>query len=661
MFETPKANKAGKIIASGGGMNLGATDILGRPLFLFAEDDGLGTGTPPAEDTATAPAEGETAPDAATPEETAPEAWTLPEITADTTDDDIRALYDQLSADVAAAQTLAKESPEQVTAAMVAETTAKHNALATLAETLKARLEERASNVSALNGLDAAPELPTAVSDAPAAPAKAAAVSQPVAPAVSPADAVAGSTGDRPQDGPSAIVNPSDRRALTAAVASTTPRWRSTGDNDAISWAGLIESTRPAHPGEGRTLADVGEIRNMAVMASARADAPSYDDMLTDSPSHNERVINAARERHIDERRGGAVGARMAAICDPPTVLRDAMVIGTDATPFQSSLVQLTATSGNGLKFQYRLPTSIDEATAGVGSWSTTAQGNIDRTNPSTWKPCVAIACPGYDTQTATEITACYEIDAFTELSSPEAEADFVWAKDRAFARYTEGWHLRKTDSFLKYVSLNGYTGAVPTIIEAILTSISSGDYGERLDPGTYTVYGSPGLLYAMVIDEHTKAFRNDAVAALAEVRDIVERATGCTYVQLIDRELASDGSLKESPFGSFGTAGAASPTVMPRLKTAGFTLRILDPSSIVQFTTGEATFGEQITLDQARRNHRGFFQRIFGGQMKPGITPGYKVDVALRTDGSRGGFVNPGTPPIGFDATGGSFVSTPS
>lgn len=634
--------------------------------------------TPPdAEGTPAAPADAEATPttpvDEATtdaPAATDPEApdaenevTALPADWEGLADADLTTLFNELGASINEAKAL---DPTEITAETVATAKAQRTAQDKIAALLQTRIDERAANKLALDSLDDdAPTLPeTPVSSAPkdAKPADkpeakaASAAAQPVSTAapVTAQDAIAAR--ESVIDAASPVTN---RRALTAAVAATSPRWLSTRDGDAASWIDLVNGSRPAAGGRDGIEARPKE----SVMASAKSDVPSYDDMLTDSPSHNERVIALARERHYDERRSQGTPARMAAICDPATILRDAMVIGTDATPFQNSLVGLTAQSGNALKFQYRLPTSISEAVAGVGEWTTGDQAAIDRTDPDTWKPCVEIACPGYDTQSATEITACYEIDAFTELSSPEAEADFVWAKDRAFARYTEGWHIRKADSWLRWVSFNGYTGAVPSVIEAILSSIASGDYGERLDPGTYTVFGSPGLLYALAIDENTKAYRQNLTAALDDVRQIVEDATGCSYVQLLDLELDSGGALKSSPFGSFGSVGAGSATVMPRLSSVGFTMRILDPSSIVAFNTGEAVFGEQITLDQARRNHRGLFQRIFGGQMKPGITPGYKVSVTLCTDGSRGGFVEPGCPPTGFvpSGSGSSFVATPA
>ena len=126
-------------------------------------------------------------------------------------------------------------------------------------------------------------------------------------------------------------------------------------------------------------------------------------------------------------------------------------------------------------------------------------------------------------------------------------------------------------------------------------------------------------------------------------MQSIVEDATGTSYVQLLDvPHTNGNGTWGSSPFASLPAVGGSA-SALARLDSVTFTLRVLDPSAFVAFNTGEAVFGEQVTLDQARQNGRGFFQRVFGGLMKPGCSPGYKITVSnLAVDGSRGGFLTP-------------------
>lgn len=558
----------------------------------------------------------------ATDEATGPVEFVLPDIDESWDDDRITALHAQIGeqlatgrADVAARAEKGEAVLDEVNALRTLQA-----AQQKLVEVLTARVAERTAIAEGLAELENDVPLPETV------PARAAAASV-VARVISEAPP-ATTQGDAEQQ-------PSER---TASAAEQPMPWRSTQEGGTTAdWQSLVN--------EGR-LPQGGSVdpRRPVILASARV-IDDEDRLLTDSASKNERLIAEAMEEHRAARMEAGGGAKLAAICDPASILRDAFVCGTTATPFQSSLVNMTANSGNALKYEYRLPTSLSEATDGIATWDVADQASVDPTDPDTWKPTVAISCASYATEVASEQTASYTVDAFTELSSPESVDDFVQAKDRAFARHTEGWNLRKADTFLHHVTWDASSGAgaVPEVIEAILTALASGDFGERLDMASgYAVYGSPGLLYALAADENRRGYRTGA-AALNDVQGIVEDATGTSYVQLLDvPHTDGNGTWGTSPFAALPAVGGGG-AALARLDTITFTLRVLDPSSIVTFNTGEATFGEQVTLDQARQNQRGFFQRVFGGMMKPGCAPGYKITVTgLAVDGSRGGFLTP-------------------
>lgn len=567
------------------------------------------------------PAEATT--DASTDEATGPVEYVLPEIDESWDDDRITALHSQIGeqlaqgrADVAARAEKGEAVLDEVNALRSLQA-----AQQKLVEVLTARVAERTAIAEGLAELENDVPLPETVTARAAAAGVVARVISEAPPA--------NTQGDADQQ-------PSERTA-SAAVEQPMP-WRSTMEGGStVDWQSLVNDGRL--PQGGRV-----DPRRPVILASARV-VDDEDRLLTDSASKNERIISEAMAEHRAARLEAGGGAKLAAICDPASILRDAFVCGTTATPFQSSLVNLTANSGNALKYEYRLPTSLSAATDGIATWDAADQSSVDPSDPETWKPTVAIACASYATEVASEQTASYTVDAFTELSSPESVEDFVQAKDRAFARHTEGWNLRKADSFLHHVTWDASSGAgaVPEVIEAVLTALASGDFGERLDLASgYSVYGSPGLLYALAIDENRRGYRTGA-AGLADVQGLVEDATGTSYVQLLDvPHTDADGTWGSSPFASLPAVGGGG-VALARLDTVTFTLRVLDPSAFVAFNTGEATFGEQVTLDQARQNQRGFFQRIFGGLMKPGCSPGYKITITgLAVDGSRGGFLTP-------------------
>lgn len=588
-------------------------------------------GAPADEVTPDAPADSTPAVDAAT-DDTAeagtagePEGaveFVLPEDYTSYDDDRLVGLHASLDQQIAEGRdaVAAKAAAGEATLADVATLKSLRAAQQTIADTLAARVADRQAIADGLNELENPVPLPDAV---PARAAAAKAVTrviseQPPTPDQAPADQT-----------------PSE---VTAAAAEQPMPWRSVRDGgSSASWGDLVNEGR-------RNLGSTVDPMRPVVLASARV-IDDEDRMLTDSASKNERLIGEAMEEHRAARMEAGGGARLAAICDPATILRDAFVCGTTATPLQSSLVNMTANSGNALKYEYRLPTSIAAATAGIATWDVADQNSVDPTDPETWKPTVAIACASYSTEVASEQTASYEVDAFTELSSPESVDDFVQAKDRAFARHTEGWYLRKLDTFLHPLTWDASAGAgaVPEIIEMVLTALANGHYGERLDLASgYAVYGSPGLLYALAADENRKGYRSGSTD-LAAVQSLVEGATGTSYVQLLDvAHTDGNGTWGSSPFAALPAVGGSA-AALARLDSLSFTLRIIDPSSFVAFTTGEATFGEQVTLDQARQNKRGFFQRMFGGLMKPGCAPGFKITVTgLAVDGSRGGFLTP-------------------
>lgn len=586
------------------------------------------------DETPTAPVEGQTPPEAtaeAAPAE--PEHYTLPEGHEAWDEAQLREQFDAIEAEV---QDLL---PNITLLAEMTPVNERREAQRAIAALIQQRHDEAAQLAQELEAAGEVVELPD---PSPALP-RAASVASDIA------DALASGNVETPANTAAAIVPARVEESPVARVAAVVANWRDSrdGEGGTVAFGSLFDEHRPEARGvssDGVMRLEDSDVRRSTILATVRIERDAELE-LTDSTAHNEAAIAEVTRRHREARRAATTdpnAVRMAAICDPASILRDATTCGSTQTPFQNSLPSMNAASGNKLKFQYRASTTLSAAAGGVGVWDATKQAAVSASDSATWKPCVAIACPTYTTVQASEITACYSVDAFTELSSPEAEADFVQAKDRAWGRVSEGWFLREVDKYLIPLTFAGHRGAVPDFISAVLTPHVWASYTERLDPEAdgYVMYGDLGLLEALVIDENKKAYSN-GVESLADVRSAIEGATGASYVQLLDKALATNDSVPASPFAALPAKGGTA-AAMPDLTTITFVLRYLDPSAFVMWTTGEGIFGDQITLDQARQNKRGFFQRMFGGLMNPGCAPGFKISMTLCLEGARTGFVTP-------------------
>lgn len=433
-----------------------------------------------------------------------------------------------------------------------------------------------------------------------------------------------------------------------ASVNDTRPRFASAMPFRQSGGAGTVMGSDTTIGDTIRAIASrhVSPTNGDVVLATARLDSDP-ERVLSDSPGRNEAIIarnlGDLRERRRSERNPSAA-ARIAAICDPATILRDFRAAGTDATPVSDAFSWLTGESGNALKYEFRLPASLADASAGVAEWTETLQGDIDAADSDTWKPVATITCPDYTTVEASELTAGWEVDSFTELSSPEVVTEFENKIKQLQARFREGWLLREiTDLAIDY-TYGPIEGAVADVVAAIEWTLYTATYAERLDPADYVAILPPNLTNLLVVDDVRRGNHTDPLKSAADLIAEVEHATGVTVVQSLDLPITSGGALPTNPYGAptVGAYEAAIPT--PWSPASGdpttFAIKLVDPSSFQPFTTGEAVFGQAITLDQARQNKRGLFMREFVGLMKPGIANAYSVKLTLRPNGGRSGLI---------------------
>lgn len=439
--------------------------------------------------------------------------------------------------------------------------------------------------------------------------------------------------------------DPADQQ--TAAEADTRPKFASAMEFRNTGGAGLPmgKATGLADLIQGLATRTPAATSGRVVLASARTDTDPATLLTVGNRAGNERIIAQNLAEFREARRDTFTtntDVRLAAICDPATVLRDVRAAGTDATPVSDEFSWLTGESGNALKYEYREPMSLTAAETGVGVWTSTDQTAVDPADPDTWKPVASLACPDYTEVTAEELVAGWEADSWTEYSSPEARAELESRIRHLQARFRDGWLLRELGDRSHALTYDGPHGAIPDLIAAVEYSLFYATYGERLVDGDYTLVIPPDLMRLLVVDGARVGNPIAPARSEAEIRADIEHATGVRTVVARDLALDTDGTLPTSPYPAIPAVGAAAAAIPTTWKdgTRKFRLYLADPTAFQPFTTGEATFGQQVTLDQARQNKRGLFMAEYVGLMKPGIAPAFTIDFTATPNGGRAGFV---------------------
>lgn len=385
------------------------------------------------------------------------------------------------------------------------------------------------------------------------------------------------------------------------------------------------------------------------VLASAPIVEDDADLLRSGSARDNERLVRrnltALREFRRDTFSGdreARMAAMLASICPPLETVRTVLTAGTNATPASDEFSWLLSegNGGNALGFEYRLPTSMSTVADGVGAWDEAKQAYVDPSDPETWKPVHAIDCPGFEEAVAEELTAAWEVDSWTELSSPGVVADVEFNIAKLWARYWEGFTLRALSTHARKVTFGPVHGTVADTIAVIRFLLSYATFDERLIPGDFSVFLPPGYVDLLVVDEARKGFQPTGYRAEDAVLAEIEAATGARIVKTLDLPLNANGSLATSPFqlANLPDVGDPAQALPAPWESQTFKIQLADPASLQPFQTNQATLGQQVTLDQARQNKRGMFQGQYLGFMKPGIAPIFEAEVSTIPCGVRAG-----------------------
>lgn len=479
------------------------------------------------------------------------------------------------------------------------------------------------------------PDSPAALDGAPLAP---------VDPTATPAGAVAAvntlGAGDFAGDGapPPAAV----RQAVVASLqAGADARSFGRGDEITLDDLGRVftEGFASAEPGRtGRQVkAYLASIPGFAEMGGIDTEAMLGRHQSVD---RNTEMIHEAVSSYmarLPEQYGGRPNAAVAAICDPPEIIRTIPDCVTDAEPFASSLPGRAA---GRLSFQFMPSAALAEVTSGVTIWDEADQAAVDPTSQGTWKPCVLVTCPDIDEVVAEAVTACLLFDNTTEISSPERVQDFMRKIAAAKARAKEDRLLTIASTFTHRYRHVGQYGAVPSTIQAVLTTLEQGWATNRLDEATlYNFYVPKELISAWVIDLVGQAFLQDA----GVIRDVVGFIEGAArgagknvrVIPLLDRSITPTLPL---------IGGAAEEYLESGLKAGAFETYLIPPEGAIYFTTGEMNVGVERSPELNRMNRAQWFAEEYVGLAKHGCQPWYRLQLDVCENGTRAALTTPWT-----------------
>lgn len=562
-----------------------------------------------------------------------------PEVPADLdalNDAELNGLNSELVA--ARAALLAERNEDGIGFARVREIRAAVREIETHRATVEDAIAERNEVTNDLTGLEQAAPAPADPTD-PAAPAaevdpEAAPADATPEPAVATAAVSVGDLVDNREPGTAPPADSVTRPRVASLTAPSDSRIFEPGrDMDFESIGSAVMDLARGSSYDGKT--------RVASLPAFEASSELRDMMLTtDSAMRNDALIREGVEAwraQYDARRGQR-DAVTAAICDPLDIIREIPDCVQSSEPFSDSLPSRPA---GRLGFQYTPSMSLATMASGVDIWDEADQASVDPTNPSTWKPCVAVTCPTPSSVKAEAVTACFTFDNTTDMSNPERVRDAMSKINAQRARKKTARLLTIADTLSVHFEFAAPYGALAGLVQAVLTTLPQGKYPERLDSGTpYILFLNPGMLEALVIDTVNLAFPIDTNAVARYIEDECAAAGwNVSVVQLDDVDTAG-----QTPFAALPTVGVGNKASLPALggTTRPFKARLIAPESALYFSTGSIEMGVERSPELNRQNRAQWFAEEYVGLAKHGCHPWYTLHVTLCPTGTRAALTSP-------------------
>lgn len=365
-------------------------------------------------------------------------------------------------------------------------------------------------------------------------------------------------------------------------------------------------------------------------------------DSLSDSPepltqaagaSRNTQLIHESSDEWLAKHRGEQP-AKTAAICDPKDPIREVPACSSDSTPVTDIFPSRPAG-----RLGFAFIRGMDLATLGTGEavsvWDEEDQASVDPDDPDTWKTCLDVACATPAEVEALAVTGCIIYDNTTEISSPERIQNVLEQLSALRARAKDTSALGIIDTASPAIPSFGVgafgNGTLPVLVDAVMTATAQGDWPNRREDPPRTMIVDTALLAAVATDQAQRAFGAicDESAALDCLRSYFGNY-GIDVVRTLDG--FDQGAPFVNPFDAL-TAGIGLPE--------SSRVRLVTPADWIYFDTGDINVGVVRDASLVRQNKAQWFAEEYFGLAQHGCGPTISFELDLCANGARSGFVS--------------------
>lgn len=487
-------------------------------------------------------------------------------------------------------------------------------------------LEAKIEAEGALAALEAEVETPKAAEGEEEAPAEEAPAETPAVPAEAPAEEEA----------------PAAPEAIAAALGGATPAPGST-PSDAPTPLNILASAQ----GYGMTVGTRLEVEDWSRvhrLAGRGGEGQQRFAQINRQvageavSSRNSAIQNTLLMSSVDakEKQLETIAAA-ACYCGPFETDKSIRSLGENGRPV-AGLFRAVPVTG---PFQYVQDLTLGDVAPGVSQWTCADQTGVVSGNPATWKPCIDLTCATPTQVDPYAIVACGRYSIFQEVSHPELIDDFIKKLGIVYERTAEQLlldELRASSTVLTH-SVAGL-GLLWELEQVLGHLIGLSSYVRRINWSDYALILPPGMMEALVLDEHLRGFSRGANRAdiMSQLREL---GVG-TIVEALDADTTAEADFLAAAgiYVNPGTTVAFDPATA----MGTWTVHLVPVSA---YTRGESVLveaGFQRDADLIRQN---LVQYFFEGhefleKMTPDV-PSYTLEITGCANGGSAVLADPG------------------
>lgn len=325
-----------------------------------------------------------------------------------------------------------------------------------------------------------------------------------------------------------------------------------------------------------------------------------------------------------------------ACYCGPNEVDKSIESRGRDERPFAAAFRSVPFTG----PFDYVREMNLGAVANGVTLWDCDKQDDVDANTPATWKPCVTLDCGDSVTVTPYAIPACGLFSTFQQLSHPELVDDFINKLGIYYARLAEQALIDKVRADNTYLTYNPTGQGLLNQVSGAIGHLSSvAGYTRRLGWEDYTLFLPPGMVTALVADEHRRGFSRGATREniLAQIRDL---GVG-NVIEMIDLDTTAEPDLLTAA-GTYIDPGNTVPLNICDLPPS-WTVHLVPTDAYVrgESTLVEAGFERDTSLVRQNMVQYFFEGHEFIEKRDPEV-PGWTIELGGAATGATSALVTP-------------------